>query len=264
MHRRLAALESGWGLALFERTPAGHELTPHGQVLFQRAEEVDRAVLALQSELSDVDKRRVIRLTTTDDIVEFLSPKIAQFCADNREVQVRLHTAEEALNLVQREADVAIRFIRGSHQELVVKPICTMAFGLYCSAFYLENHGPLTGPADFPVHGFIVAEGALGDTPIMKWLSERVSAAQIWSVCNTVSTMTAAASGGLGVAPLPCFVGDTRPDLVRVLGPIAGTEVKPLIAYHVALRKSERVQDFVTYLKRVFAEHEDLFAGRTA
>ena len=36
--RRVAALESGLGLALFERRPAGYRLTPAGESLVERAE----------------------------------------------------------------------------------------------------------------------------------------------------------------------------------------------------------------------------------
>ncbi len=115
---------------------------------------------------------------------------------------------------------------------------------------------------DFGQHGFIAAEGQLGNSPITKWLSERVATSNVWSVCNTMSTMAAAASGGIGIAPLPCFLGDTRTDLVRVSEPIPETEVEPVIAYHVSLRKSDRAQALVQYLKRVFAENEALFAGR--
>lgn len=261
VHRRLAALEGDWGVELFERTPSGHELTAQGKHLFEMATQVESAVSALQRELSETDKRRVIRLTTTDDFIEFLSPSVSRFCAASHDVQVRLLAAERVLNLVQREADIAVRFSQTNHKELVVKPLCTLAFALYASESYIQTHGSPAHEADLAVHGFIAAEGALGNLPIMRWLLDRVAPARVWSVCNTVSTIAAATAGGIGIGPLPCFVGDRHPGLVRVFGPVLGTDVESSLAYHVSLRKSERAQAFVKYLKQVFADNAALFAG---
>lgn len=261
VHRRLAALEADWRVELFERTPAGHELTAHGKHLFEKATQVENAVSSLLRELSEADKRRVIRLTTTDDLIAFISPSISRFRTAREDVQVRLLATEHVLNLAQREADIAIRFAQTKHKELVVKPLCKVAFAMYASPGYVETYGTPAKGADFDAHGFIAAEGALGNLPIMRWLLERIAPSRVWSACNTVSTMASAAAGGIGIAPLPCFIGDRRHGLVRVFGPVPETDVEASLAYHVSLRKSERALAFVNYLKQVFAENADLFAG---
>jgi len=261
VHRRLGGLETDWGVELFHRTPRGHKLTVRGQRLFDVALEVEASVGTLRTELLESDKRHVIRLTTTDDLIEFVSTKTQVFCGQNDKLQIRLLSTERMLNLVQREADIAIRFSQGEHQELVVKPLCTVAFALYASPLYLQTHGEVCGEQDLDKHGFITAEGALASAPIMQWLMERVAPSQIWSTCNTVATMAAVAGGGNGIAALPCFIGDGRPNLVRVMEPIAGTEATAYLAYHMALRRFDGFQKFTEYLKTVFAEHQALFSG---
>lgn len=261
VHRRLASLEGEWGVELFDRMPSGHALTAQGEHLFKLAAQVESAVLMLQRELAEADRRRVIRLTTTDDLIEFLSPRVSAFCSSNQDIQVRVLVAERMLNLVQREADIAIRFADTPHKELIVKSLGKLAFALYASPAYVDRHGVLQEQPDFTGHGFIGGDGPLGNTPAMRWLMERVAPASIWSVCNTVSTMAAAAAGGMGIAPLPCIVGDRRADLIRVADPVPGTEVEPRLVYHVSLRKSPRVREFVDFLKAVFADHAQLLAG---
>ncbi len=262
VHRRLGSLEEQWNVQLFERTPKGHSPTPDGVRLLAGARRVHTAVLDLTAEVATLDRRSVIRLTATDDLLEFLSEHVAAFCADH-DIQVRLISGERVYNLAQREADVAIRFAAPTQDELVVRELGPMGFALYASPSYVDRFGAPSGADDFSDHRFAMGDETLADSAPFKWLAERVAPAQVVAVANTVSTLVAAARGGIGIAPLPCLVADPDRSLVRVHPPLDGVSVRPRLMYHYRSRSSPELQTFVAYLEEVFLARQSALAGNS-
>jgi DNA-binding transcriptional LysR family regulator len=54
--RRIAALEDGLGARLFDRSPQGYALTPHGERLMPTAEKIESLTLRAASELGESDQ----------------------------------------------------------------------------------------------------------------------------------------------------------------------------------------------------------------
>jgi len=261
VHRRLGSLEEQWSTRLFDRTPRGHVLTAAGESLLANADRVQGAVHDLSTAIAEVDPRRVLRLTATDDLIDFLSPHIAAFCA-NDAVQVRLMAGERVYNLAQREADVAIRFAPPDQDELVSRDLAPMAFALYASRKYVERHGAPSGLDDLHAHQFAIGDHELGESPPNRWLVERVAPSQVIVLANTVSTLAAAVRGGMGIAALPCFLADVDPALERVHPPIDEVSAQPRLMYHYRQRSSPALLRFVTFLEQAFADSRALFSGR--
>ncbi len=51
------------------------------------------------------------------------------------------------------------------------------------------------------------------------WLEKAAAGARVIARCNTLPNMLAAAKAGLGLAILPCALGEGEEDLIRCLGP---------------------------------------------
>lgn len=73
--RRLAALEHGRGVTLFERSSRGYMLTSHGRAPVARVEAVEAATLNLQAEAARParDLSGAIQVTATHPIMTHLS-----------------------------------------------------------------------------------------------------------------------------------------------------------------------------------------------
>jgi DNA-binding transcriptional LysR family regulator len=70
-----------------------------------------------------------------------------------------------------------------------------------------------------------------------------------------------AARAGLGVAALPCYLGDSDPSLRRMHPPLAGLEVSLWLLTHPDLKRVARVRTVLDFLARKFTEQRQLIEG---
>ena len=98
----------------------------------------------------------------------------------------------------------------------------------------------------------------------------RSSAAQASAVApvparfSDTLAQAAAAKTGMGIAPLPCFVGDADPELVRVPGSGQWRFGTLWLLTHGEARRTRRVKLFCEFLKRRLSRHAALLAGLQA
>lgn len=74
----------------------------------------------------------------------------------------------------------------------------------------------------------------------------------------------AAVRSGLGVAPLPCFLGDGERDLIRVGDPLEALTMDLWILTHPDLRNTARVKALLRYLGDALAEQQAKFEAEHA
>ena len=67
---------------------------------------------------------------------------------------------------------------------------------------------------------------------------------------NTVYGMLSAAKAGLGLAVLPCYLGENDKQLIRVGKEISSMAVDLWILTHPDLRKTERIRIFLDHVTR--------------
>ena len=74
----------------------------------------------------------------------------------------------------------------------------------------------------------------------------------------------AALKSGLGVSILPCFMGDTEPDLERWREPDPAHDLGLWVLLHPDLRHTARVLAFRDHMVTAIGAQADLFGGREA
>lgn len=72
----------------------------------------------------------------------------------------------------------------------------------------------------------------------------------------------AAAKAGMGMAVLPCFMGDTEFDLRRVPPGIATPDRDIWLLTHEDLRHTARVRLFIDFMAKAILVKKDLLEGR--
>jgi DNA-binding transcriptional LysR family regulator len=124
--RHVEALEKAFGTTLFTRSPTGllptdaaHELRPFAQAMHSHAAALERAA----AKLGDAgDIRGVVRVSCSEVVgVEVLPPVIAQLCAAHPGLRVELVLTDRLQDLLQREADIAVRMARPAQEQLLAR-----------------------------------------------------------------------------------------------------------------------------------------------
>ena len=261
--RRLAAVEEALGGALFERRPAGLVLTPAGEDTASTAERIEEMCDALVERLSAARDDRpagLVRLTAPAWLADrLLLSALPELRTRLPEIEIDLVGSNRILNLVQREADLAIRNVVPDQQSLVSRRIGHLGGCVYASPLYLERRGVPAGPDDVRTHD-VVAYESLGGMPGYEWMRDAERGGRIVFRANDPVALASAAAAGLGLAALPCLVGDAERGLVRV--PTLGMATTPMyLVVHEQLRAAARIRAVMTFVEELFVRHRAALTG---
>jgi DNA-binding transcriptional LysR family regulator len=255
--RRLGALEEKLGVLLFDRTPAGLRVSDAGRKIVVIASEMEEASLSLERLVAGSDERLegVVRIACSETLaVGFVIEGLAAFRAAHPHITLDIVTGNSPLNLLRREADLAIRTKKPPHSDLMVRKLVDADWCLYAAAVSAP-HDPGDSLDEREVVGY---EGELVELPASQWLHERVPPERIAARCNSILGAAAAIRAGLGVGALPAFVGDRADGLRRFL-PDAITSQPLWLAVHPDLEGQARVRAALDYLVGLFAKNSHLF-----
>jgi DNA-binding transcriptional LysR family regulator len=259
--RRVNAFEERLGLRLFERLPTGYFLTSGGAELIEAARLMEDTVAALERRLAGQDRRLAgaVRVTTTDTLVHMLLPPIlVAFRAKHPSIQVELILSNEAFNLAKRAADVAIRPADDPPEGLVGRRVSAIAFAIYAGHGYLARHGKTE---DLSIHDWLAPTDDLSSTSVAQWMRVALPQVEIVFKANSLLALRQAAAENLGLVALPCYLGDSSNDLVRVRPPVPAMATALWILSHEDLRRSARVRAFTEFVAAAIARQRPLLEG---
>jgi DNA-binding transcriptional LysR family regulator len=262
--RRISGFEQRLGLRLFERLPTGYVLTAGGEQLIATARHIDATVTTLERKLAGQDLRLegAIRITTTDTLMGSILPEIlGEFRDSYPGIQVEIAVSNLMFNLTKREADVAIRPATEAPETLIGRRIAKIAFAIYGSSDYLPSQ---TKQAQLRDYRWVAPDENLAATAAAQWMRAQLPDAEITLTADSLLALRQAAQAGLGLAVLPCYLGDTSPDLVCVHQPIPELETALWILTHPDLRHTARVRAFTEFAGKAFARRRKLLEGALA
>ena len=222
--RRLNALEKKLGVRLFERLPGGsYQATPAGERMAAAAERMEDETLSLDRDLAGRDHRLSGRLrVTSSETLAYsrLTRHLAAFRQAHPGIVVELVIDNRVLSLSRREADIALRPVRPREGDLWGRKLADVAWTLYASPALLEAIGvPLSRAEDVAGHPLIGWEEGTAGIIAADWLRRAApDAAFVYRTSSLVNQLVAA-KAGIGIALLPCYLGDGHPDVARASGP---------------------------------------------
>ena len=241
VYRRLGTVERRLGASLFERLAGGYAPTALGNDLVATAERMEQATLGLEERVASGASARLagtLRLTAPDDVAHHLAlPIIVGFRQDHPEVEFELVIENRLLNLTRREADIALRPTRSPPPHLYGRRASGLA-----SAVYGQSRFAGSPWNDLPWVGW---EEGLGPEAYADWLRRLAPRAR--RVCRSGSLLhqAAAAGAGLGVALLPCFLGDADSSLRRLSPPLPDLESDLWLLTPAEVRRRAVVRRFM-------------------
>jgi DNA-binding transcriptional LysR family regulator len=259
--RRVNAFEAGLGLRLFERQATGYVLTPGGEELVEAARRMEDTAVTLERRLAGQDRRLsgVVRVTTTDTLAHSLLPAVvAAFRATQPHIELDLRVSNLFFDLTKLAADVAVRPADKPPHGLTGRRVSAVAFAIYASPRYLAGHGDTD---DLSAHDWVAPGDELAGTSIARWMRAAVPQAKIALRTNSLLVLRHAAAAHLGLAALPCYLGDTSDDLVRVHPPIEAMATALWILTHEDLRGTARVRAFTQFAAAALSRQRTLLEG---
>jgi DNA-binding transcriptional LysR family regulator len=246
--RRIAALERQLEAKLFERTPGAFMLTAVGESIRAAAEQMEEAAVLVEQRALGSDRKLsgVVRLTTTELLGHVVAlPAIRELHERHPQIRVDMATNSSRLDLARREADLALRFTRPDRGNLVSRRAGRIAWTSYASRGYLASHprpqrGKGLAGQDIVVMPLSSGRAIFGGDDLRE-------ARVVVSVTNSLALREAAALG-LGIAELPCSIGDDDRRLRRVF-PDATVVLDDLwLVVHPDVQRTRRVRAVIEAL----------------
>ena len=264
--RRLTALESALGAQLVARTPEGLALSDAGHLVADLAQSIDGGVEELRRRIGGEDQRPegLVRLSTTESFTPFLMGGLVPLRQEHPKIQVQLVVSNAALDLVRRDADVALRLFRETNPALVIRKIGVIGWSLYASRAYLDRSGFVLkdgGPGlSFAGQAVVGYAGAAGRSPGALWLLEHCRAEDVVLTGESVPSVMNAVRAGIGVSVLPCFAAHGNTSLVR-LTPSVVAQTEAFLVIPPDHRNTVRVRLVMDAVTALFERERALLAG---
>jgi DNA-binding transcriptional LysR family regulator len=269
--RRIVQIEACLGVELFERRQSGYVPTPNGVSVADTAERIEREVRDLQS-VTTASQRvltNAVRFTSSELLVNFvITPCLLSFQKLKPDIRIELIGDDRMLNLARGEADVALRGgCSGSRPQgagIVMRRMPSAAWAVYCSRGYADEHGIPASREEIRNHAIIGMEGPLAEIAGPLWISEAAPNVQTRFRSNSLVNLVSNLRAGLGVATLPCIVGDSEPDLVRCFPPPPELDADMWLIVREDLKSAPHVRAFADYLAAYLNSIHAQLAGTLA
>jgi DNA-binding transcriptional LysR family regulator len=267
--RRLNALEKKLGVRLFERLPGGtYQATPAGERMAAAAERMEDEALSLDRDIAGRDHRLSGRLrVTSSETLAYgrLTHHLAAFRRAHPGIVVELAITNRVLSLSRREADIALRPVRPRESELWGRKLAGVAWTLYASPAVLKAiGGTLPRAKDAARHPLIGWEEHATGIVAADWLARVAGPAAFVYRTSSLVNQLVAAKAGMGLALLPCYLGDGQRDLVRALAdPIPDLAAELWIVTHADLKATARVRAFFDIVGEGLARERAAFEGKS-
>lgn len=255
--RRIRSMEKKLGARLVERNKTGYELTNAGNNVKKAAIRIEIEVLGVDSTVSGKDTNLAgsLRVATINDMTPLiLMPAFARFSHTYPGVNLQIVASNSDSSLAKREADVAIRLTNTPAFTLVGKRLVTVVSTVYGSRDYLQHirrqklEPKWIGVECCDFH--------------RSWTKQACGQQPHNFYCSDSFLTQAAIQEGLGVAFLPCFIGDENPELERYCEPDPSHNLGLWILFHPDLKGTTRILAFRDHMSESIDEIRQSFEGK--
>jgi len=247
--RRLGQIEDNLRSRLFVRSKSGYTLTPCGEDMVWLANRIAEDITTFERRTAGQDLRQSgeLRITTNDMVLlHLLTNVLAGFRRAYPEITLDIIVSNTLLNLSKRDADVAIRATYQESRSLLGRCISPIAWAVF-GANSLEGtrFNLLADPARHTWVAF-ADDTALGRST--KWLKDHgVDESRIVYKVNTLLGIAEAVANEIGLALLPCYIGENTPGIARLSPPLPELEGQLWIVAHPDLKRTGRVGAFLDF-----------------
>ena len=263
--RRLGQLESDLGTRVFVRLPDGFVPTQAGEELLPIAEDMEKAAHALQrrqATLADTVSGTV-RLSVFEVPAQFMTIHLPAIRANLPEIEIELSVNHMNANLSRREADLVLQVCLPDTPGLIARKLGELSYAVYGSRAYVAATPAARGNKRYQDCEWVAFDDDHVYFDGQTWLREKLAGRAPAIRMNNGHAIHDAVRNGAGLGVLPCFAGDSAPDLVRLTAPIQGVESDLNLVVHRDLKRVPSVRAVMDELIRLFKQEAPRLAGRS-
>ena len=249
--RQIAQLENALGLRLFDRIGKRYLLTPEGERLYRHACEICKDMSMLQRTAREqVELRHSVVISAPPFVARLLlMPHIADFYRKHNDIRLIIQSDAALADLHGRQADIALRLIRPTQNDLAVRRIAHFSYRIYGHEGYLKT----TRREDWRFVQIAV------NTRFSRWFAEQIGEdADISFASNDFAAVKQAICEQIGIGILPDFavfpVDRLHPVLLNPNTPPPEFPAELLLVMHEDVRRSPSVRAVADYFAEVL-EH---------
>ncbi len=256
--RRIRELEENLGARLFDHSRNGYEMTQAAEDMYEHARRMEEITQSIDRDVfgQDAELKGPLKLTVAHDVAERLVlPMLREFRQAYPCIELDVLTTTGLVDLAAREADIALRLTAKPPGYLIGREVLPMRHGVYGSPAYLQHQ---KGNGQAGKSQVILFRS---ETERPEWVQQHFPDSEISMRVDDVGTMALAVANDMGLARMPCYVGDTQPAIRRLRLKLSPSTWGIWILSHVDLRSTARVRVAREFLIDVIEKQRDLIMG---
>ena len=259
--RRIAGLEHALGLRVLDRRASGWRFTAAGARFAALAEGFDLQLAGLVADLAGEGGLRArVRFSAPQWFCDaVLLPHLRELRAKAPWLDLDINPSSRVLNLAERETEVALRNLRPPKGEFVIRRAGELGSAFYASRRFVAERGPLgdvNGLVGVAVVGYA---DKLTYLPEYEWFNAMQSRLGPVLRVGDAESMLQAVAGDLGVAVLPCLLGERHPDLQQLFPPVALQAI--WLVAPIDPGRTRSVHLVLDFVARIFKRNAAALAG---
>lgn len=243
--RQVAELESALGVLLVTRNARGPLLTEAGRDLFDHVRAMGDAATLISMAAAGLsqDVSGEVAITASDLVAVGMLPAIlAPLRQRSPGIRLRILASNNIQNLVQREADIAVRHIRPDQPELVARHVGDLRANLYASREYLDRAGRPRSPRDVVDHAFISGPSPEQVISPLQAQGIFVRPEQFILTSDSGAVVWEHLKSGYGISLLPEALCDGEPSVEKVFPSFRSVEFPMWLVAHRELHSSKKIR----------------------
>lgn len=249
--RRINSLEEKLDARLFERFKTGYVLTESGKDIFDQINHIEEEFLAIERKVlgRDIRYQGRIKISTTDTLGQYwLPPYVRRFKQQYPGIVLDIDIKTGFTDLVKREADIVVAAVNHHPDYMIGKVLAPIEVKLYASREYIAQHGAPQSLEELRDHELLILNEELQRIAFNQWIQGLVPKSAISMSCNMLTSLYRYSCEGLGIAPLPTYLGDCDNRLVAVFDVPRKFHNKIWILTHPDLKNTRRIKSFMRFM----------------
>lgn len=250
--RQIRRLEAICGEPLFLRRGREFEPTERARGLYDAADALEPEVTALSRAFAApaTEGPGVVRISTVQAFAStFLPELLPPLLAADPGLEIEVLASERLDNLVRRDADLAIRFVRPTQPELIAAKLGEIPLGLYAAPELIERQGAPESFADLAGWPWVCDREGRELADFAAGLGVVIPHARMRIRTDHIATRAAAIRAGLGVGAMVVPLAEQEPGLRRLLPEIVVESLPAWIVAHDDLNRTPRLRFVFDHLR---------------
>lgn len=257
MGRHIEELEKQWGVALFERTGRGLVPTAIAMLLAESAKQMESGANLLSHALINQQQSLTgtVRISASQPVACYLLPPILQRMRSSiPDVQVELVVTNAVSNLLQREADIALRMVQPEQDSLVAKKVGQFTFSACAHQTYLARKGTPETMEELLTHDLIGQDNDEGIIQAFGYLGMTVERDHFCLRTDDLIAAWQAVRAGVGVGFISNHLIRTDPEVVPLLPHYKVPAMPIWLVVHREIRGNMRLRKVYDFLAKQLSD----------